>query len=751
MSIVRPALQTAATVKQSPSEQETERQQQQIPDPLHYRPLAAAECSTRPQPSLYRSVFLRDPVQKRVQDVDLGVQIQMMGWLHGYMKIQIGSCIPPIYFTANLPTHPPPFQSYCGVPIVVIAVTRANQGSSNEPPPHAEKIEMPKINAFRDSRRALLLSSSQAYSVYRSPFKTRPDDRDPILATHRLTVDMAQLLHVQDVQDVSVVGVHVVSCRTPGVISDLPNPFRLGPLEQLGDVIIPINSVFVYRRPNVNANLVRDEFMPIGRLQHALEGLLDHYPHLTGRITVNPDDGRWSIWQMGSGVHLVEATCTGPLGFASSDSQDIRNDTRPGRILNLPAGGNGLFPHLELDPVEVMRGPILIIQHTRFSCGSVALGIRITHKVCDAEGYFQLVRDLSAIYRSPTCSSDVVERPHILSYLHDLNRETCSANELSRILAFRPTLFQLNDEPEDRASESLLEAKDSVRPAPGHVVPPVSGRFYHISSDQQRLLKSMATLPQGDGWISTFEALSALLYQSIHKARMSLRRYQDQATEVLAPLSRPDFLTSVNVRTRLDLPDRYFPNAPVCVSTHLEPDVLARIPLWQVAQRIHEIVRSQAITSGTELRETMRWIQLQPDKSKIKQEFIFGNGSFMISQWHKFDMYSAAFDNEPDLVSPPFTAISLIDGLTYVLPAEDRSPTADKGAFVCNLSLANPLWDVLEQDPVFSSIFDSSPDDPTAEAHISQRSARLSHTTMFRSPRLRSTPVTFTGTSASSR
>lgn len=43
--------------------------------------------------------------------------------------------------------------------------------------------------------------------------------------------------------------------------------------------------------------------------------------------------------------------------------------------------------------------PILSIQHTRFGCGSVSLGVRLNHSVCDAHGFLQLMEDLAGICR----------------------------------------------------------------------------------------------------------------------------------------------------------------------------------------------------------------------------------------------------------------------------------------------------------------------------------------------------------------
>ena len=74
----------------------------------------------------------------------------------------------------------------------------------------------------------------------------------------------------------------------------------------------------------------------------------------------------------------------------------------------------------------------------------------------------------------------------------------------------------------------------------------------------------------------------------------------------------------------------------------------------------------------------------------------------MISQWNKFDMYAGnVFEVPPVLVSTPFTPISLLDGLAYFLPTEEQGTGGDTGAIDVNVSLSEPLWNIIDQDEEF--------------------------------------------------
>jgi hypothetical protein len=87
-----------------------------------------------------------------------------------------------------------------------------------------------------------------------------------------------------------------------------------------------------------------------------------------------------------------------------------------------------------------------------------------------------------------------------------------------------------------------------------------------------------------------------------------------------------------------------------------------------------------SLPSKGELNNTLRWIAAQPDERKITHRLDWGGGSFAASAWNKFDMYEGiAFDTRPVLVAPPFTPISLVDGLGCVLPTEIQGMAEDRG------------------------------------------------------------------------
>lgn len=136
----------------------------------------------------------------------------------------------------------------------------------------------------------------------------------------------------------------------------------------------PTSVVFVYRQVKSKGPI------SIERLRKALGGLLDYYPHLTGRLLLNTD-GIHDIVRLDAGAQLLIANCSRPLHLFSTTS---------GRILmpDLPGTGNALLVPFDTTDERVYNNPLSTLQHTRFACGGVDLGIRVAHMVCDALGLF---------------------------------------------------------------------------------------------------------------------------------------------------------------------------------------------------------------------------------------------------------------------------------------------------------------------------------------------------------------------------
>lgn len=265
-------------------------------------------------------------------------------------------------------------------------------------------------------------------------------------------------------------------------------------------------------------------------------------------------------------------------------------------MAKLPDCGAALVPPFTPIVGEVCNDSILAIQHTRFACGSVSLGFRLHHIACDAEGLFQLVRDLAEIYRGVRIAElnggvnfeagilavELSHPPHIHSYLAELSDMSPEARE--EALKFRPSLFTLG--PSHGGKTAGNEAVTEYTTASSQ--PKFTGRTMRFSPEELKALKDLAADLAGLGRISTFDALSAHIYQHIYQARMRLQDHlANSCSQELDYSELPrGFLTSVNVRRpdRLNLPAHYFPNAVVTIFKTLSHDDLAIAPLSRIAK-----------------------------------------------------------------------------------------------------------------------------------------------------------------------
>ncbi|KAI8200121.1 hypothetical protein K4K54_003240 [Colletotrichum sp. SAR 10_86] len=461
---------------------------------------------------------------------------------------------------------------------------------------------------------------------------------------------------------------------------------------------VPTNVVFVYERPKSSP---LESFMSAQALQLSLTRLLTHYPHLTGRFQLNKSSNTFEIGNFSKGVVFLQAKCDAILS-------DIAAQSRSGRIIveNLPGSSNASVPPFEATIDGICRDPILAVQHTRFACGGVALGIRLHHMVCDAGGFFQFVRDWSIIHRSSSLPSP----PDLNYYLSA--PDAMSVEERRAALDGNPLFWYA----QDQTPEPVPVDAPSAISADGD---PIVGHTLHFSSEHLTLLKKTATDPSGQGWVSAFESVSAYLCQTIYKARLRLLEAQGVSSSSAASQLRQGFWGSIDTRdpSRLGLGSRYFGNASLSILTRLDHSILADGELWQVAEVIHNLVRSM---NKTNMENITKWFAAQPDKSRLKMDFDFGTGNFVVSQWSRHEMYSGVdFETDvdgnpvgPALVAPPFTEVSLMDGLALMVsspPTEARESNENKApstsgvprAIDATFSVSEPVWKHLVEEEAF--------------------------------------------------
>lgn len=508
---------------------------------------------------------------------------------------------------------------------------------------------------------------------------------------------------------VRVTGRYALQCAHETSLRPLGSHFHLGPFDHLVWPYLPVECVFVYRKPADEhvSSITSSEFFPSELLRQAASHLLDYYPHLTGRLQWNTDINAWGVGKLGTGAEFLEAQYPDRL-------DNLIPPTRsPRRLLltDLPGSGKSLAPPFDRSIEAISVNPILAIQKTQFACGGVVLAIRIHHIVCDANGFFQVARNFAELYRQLRSSNCplLTKTPQIRSYLLEIDQ--LSPEEQQAALQYQPSIVRLVDPAEEEPQAVVSTPLPTV------------GRALRFSGERLAQLKASATNPDGSTWVSTLEALSALLLQRVYQAKVEMLLSQGVTPVEIPDLLKRSFWGAMDTREpgRLALPPNYFPNAVYPAQDVFSHDLLVKGPLWKVAEAVHRVFR----TVGPEKMEnTARWIVAQPDKSRVKQVYGLGAGGFIVTQWTKTHMYEGVHFEcggrgeplHPFLVSAPFTDTYLEDNLAVVMSTGEEleietentgaaAPSPSRGPdLVVNFALSQPVWRLLDKDPNFPQV-----------------------------------------------
>jgi len=245
------------------------------------------------------------------------------------------------------------------------------------------------------------------------------------------------------------------------------------------------------------------------------------------------------------------------------------------------------------------------VRHTRFQCGSVTLGISLNHRLADAHSYFQLIKDWVKLYQDSNYQLDIC---------HDRSLLRLSSKEIDEL---QSSISNFNVQ--NNSVPSSLSSKEFVV------------KNFRFSIDELTKMKSDALAHQSSNvdYLSTFEILSAHLYQQVTLARHCSSDLTSKlyiATDIRPRLTQPN------------LPSTYFGNA--LVIPDLETSVSHLINLTHIsalASQIHDVIQK---TNTEYIRTTLGWIQSQENRQNIMRRWMLNEADFLISTWNKMGMYS---------------------------------------------------------------------------------------------------------------
>ncbi|KAJ4751172.1 HXXXD-type acyl-transferase-like protein [Rhynchospora pubera] len=332
----------------------------------------------------------------------------------------------------------------------------------------------------------------------------------------------------------------------------------------------------------------------IQRLRSSLEEALFHFYPASGRLRVVTCQGggitcHVEVGCEGDGAEIVHAIADG-VGIAdvvAADGQDLPELIKEFFPLNLAVNFDGC------------TNPLLVVQVTELIDGFF-IGLAFNHAIIDGTSFWHFLNAWAEIARCKLAGKEVVlSQPPV----HD-----------------KWFIGSYGEPPIRLPYSSPTEA--IVRFSP----PPLRDRMFHFSSQSLAKLKARANQECEKGSISTFQALSALLWRCITRARCLPIK---QNTTCRFPIQN-------RARLQPALSPNYFGNSFHPISTTTTAGQLLENNLGWAAWLVHEAVSNH---TDSAIRDLVHEYMQNPYTYKSRNDI----HRIMISSSPRFDMYSCDF------------------------------------------------------------------------------------------------------------
>ncbi|ONK81076.1 uncharacterized protein A4U43_C01F24960 [Asparagus officinalis] len=333
----------------------------------------------------------------------------------------------------------------------------------------------------------------------------------------------------------------------------------------------------------------------IDRLMSSLSVALCHFYPLAGRLkTERVLDNNGKI----SGLQVSIDCKSQGAEFIYAIAPDVTISDVLAPSDDIPSFLQSFFPFNGAINHDGHTLPLLAIQLTKLSDG-IFLACCFNHVVGDGTSYWHFFNAWAEIARSTKEGDFTISRPpvHDRWFIEEENP---------------PIKLPFSD------PEEYIE-----RPNP----PPLREKIFHFSSQSIAQLKAKANKECNTDVISSFQALSALIWRSVTRARC------------LPPDQKTSCLLSIQYRARLQpqLSPDYFGNSmSAAVASATVGELMAHGLGW-AASLVHQSV---TLHTDTAIREFVRKYHQKPVVYRLSG---LKNSSLMIGSSPRFDMYGCDF------------------------------------------------------------------------------------------------------------
>ncbi|KAJ0303752.1 hypothetical protein COL516b_006189 [Colletotrichum fioriniae] len=381
-------------------------------------------------------------------------------------------------------------------------------------------------------------------------------------------------------------------------------------------------------------------------LSSGLERLTAGFPWVAGQIiNEGASEGNTGIFK------IAPHEATPPLII-----KDFRTDPSVSSMNNMKASNFpfGMLdesiicprPTLPIDPNLVGEPEPVFITQATFIKGGLILAFLGHHQVLDGTGQGQLIKLLSKACKGEEFTEEEVTTGNLRR--HDII----------------PLLGDYKGGPETDA----MTIKPSTTPATA----PATCRwaYFEFSSASLSALKSLASETVKSGYITTDDAVTASVWQSISRIRAN-RLSHDAETK----LAR-----ATNVRGYMDIPQTFPALIQSMTNNSMAIKDLVERPLGEAASQLRSTVNPAALSYGVRALATIM------SQAADKSVFSFTGAlrldrDLAFSSWAKLDLYEHDFGlglGKPESVRrPQFTPV---ESLGYLLP---KAPDGSIALAIC--------------------------------------------------------------------
>ena len=416
----------------------------------------------------------------------------------------------------------------------------------------------------------------------------------------------------------------------------------------------------------------------INTLTKGLERLTASFPWLAGQVvnesSCRGNSGVFKIKSLAKLPHLVVKDLRNSPSMPTMDG--LRRANFPFRMLD----ENIIAPCKTIpgdSDESASNSTAVFLVQANFIAGGLLLTFVGQHQAMDMTGQGQVMRLFSKACRN----------------------EPFTSEELSSGNLPRGNLIPLLDSSYEQGPEL---AHQIIKPAPPHPKsnnsndrlepsssPKCTWTYFNFHSTSLTALKSLATktmtLPLG--YISTDDALSAFIWQSVIRARLAR----------LDPETESTFARAIDPRRYLDIPKAYLGLVQNMTYHTRTFEDLARAPLGDIASQFRSALDPKTSNLGYITRALATFLSRIPDKSIVSVTAALDlSTDIMLSSWANLDCYDLDFNlglGKPEAVRRP--QFEPVESLIYLMPK-----TLD-GEIAVGICLRDEDMEILKADNEF--------------------------------------------------